>query len=358
MTITGTEPDSANARGLSVGNLTPGYFASVMATGIISIGAELKGLTALAIVLFWLAVGLHVLLMGLNVWRFVAQRSRMAEDFHNPSRGFGFFTFIAAINVLAAALVATGYQTIAFVLLIVSGITWLALGYIIPWTAVLGSSHRPMLDTANGTWFIWAVASQSVAVVAAGLEPLIPSLRNELAILAVAAWSIGLVLYAATALFVMLRVMLYSFEPEQFDPPYWVAMGALAISVVAGARLVEMDNAPMVDVTRDLAAGTSVVLWCFATWLIPVLFAVGVWRHVYHRIPLRYLPTLWSMVFPLGMYSVAGIYLGEADGLPVVSWIGAQWFWVALLAWLLTFAGMVADLIGRIRFVRRSELHA
>jgi tellurite resistance protein TehA-like permease len=275
----------------------------------------------------------------------------MAEDFHNPARGFGFFTFIAATNVLAAALAETGYRDVAAGLLVVSGVGWLVLGYVIPWTAVLGSRRRPMLDTANGTWFIWAVASQSVAVVAAALEPLLPTVRNELAILAVMAWSIGLVLYAACAVFVMLRAMLYPFEPEQFDPPYWVAMGAVAISVVAGARVVEMDSAPMVNVTRDLAAGTSVVLWCFATWLVPVLFAVGVWRHVVHRVPLRYEPTLWSLVFPLGMYAVAGMYLGEADQLPVVSWIGSHWFWVGLTAWVLTAGGMVHDVGRRARHI-------
>ncbi len=351
-------PDAVQPRrpGFSVGDLTPGYFASVMGTGIVSIGAQLKGLTLLATALFWVALVLYLALAVLHVWRFVAHRARMAEDFHDPARAFGFFTFIAATNVVAAALVGTGHRDIAIGLLVVSGIGWLVLGYVIPWTAVLGSHRRPMLDTANGTWFIWAVASQSVAVVAASLEPHIPSVRNELAILAVMAWSIGLILYAACAVFVMLRAMLYPFRPEDFDPPYWVAMGAVAISVVAGARVVEMESAPMVDVTRDLAAGTSVVLWGFATWLVPVLFAVGVWRHLVHRIPLRYQPTLWSMVFPLGMYAVAGMYLGEADQLPVVARIGELWFWVGFTAWVLTAAGMVHDIAVRAtRSQRRAE---
>ena len=55
----------------------------------------------------------------------------------------------------------------------------------------------------------------------------------------------------------------------------------------------------------------SVVFWAFATWLIPVLVAAGVWRHFVRKVPLVYVPTLWSMIFPLGMYAVAGIYLGR-----------------------------------------------
>ena len=135
--------------------------------------------------------------------------------------------------------------------------------------------------------------------------------------------------------------MLYPLRPEDLDPPYWVSMGALAITVVAGARIVEMDSAPMVDATRGLIAGLSVVFWGFATWLIPVLAAAGWWRHVHHRVPLRYEATLWSIIFPLGMYAVASIYLGRADRLPLVEAIGTHWLWLALAAWVIVFVAMV-----------------
>ncbi|MEE6282011.1 hypothetical protein [Georgenia sp. MJ170] len=87
--------------------------------------------------------------------------------------------------------------------------------------------------------------------------------------------------------------------------------GACAITVLAGARIVEMVDAPMVTATRSLIGGLSVVFWAFANWLIPGLVAGGWWRHRTHRVPLKYQATLWSLVFPLGMYAVAGIYLGR-----------------------------------------------
>ena len=339
----------AAPRQLAPARLTPGYFAGVMATGIVCIGAQLKGFSLLATWLFWLSVVFYVVLVVLTGWRLLSYRRETSEDFHDPARAFGFFTFIAATDVLAAALVGTGHVVVASVLLAVAVLAWLVLGYVIPWTSVLGNKRRPMLDTANGTWFIWVVASQSIAVVAAGLEPVYESQREWLAILAILAWSVGVVLYAATAVFVALRVMLYPLRPEHLDPPYWVAMGAVAITIVAGARIVEMEDAPMIDVTRDLVAGMSVVFWAFATWLIPVLLAAGLWRHWLHRIPLVYQPTLWSMVFPLGMYAVAGMYLGEANRLPVVRAIGSGWWWVALLAWVLVAGGMVRSIVLALR---------
>lgn len=338
--------------------LTPGYFAGVMATGIVSIGARLRGFTTLAAALFWLAVVFYLVLIVLNVWRFVAFRHHMSEDFHDPARAFGFFTVIAATNVLGAALVGTGRIGLASILLTASVLVWILLGYVVPWTAVLSNEHRPMLDTANGTWFIWVVASQSIAIVAAGLEPLLPSHSQYLSILAIFAWSLGVVLYAACATFVALRSMLYPLRPEHLDPPYWVAMGAVAITVVAGARVVEMADTPMLAVTRGVAAGLSVMFWAFATWLIPVLVAAGVWRHHVHKIPLRYAPTMWSMVFPLGMYSVAGMYLGRANHLPFVEWVGTNWFWVGLTAWTLAAIGMVHDILGNLVFARTNPTSA
>lgn len=350
----GTRSALAEAPARTPARLTPGYFAGVMGTGIVSIGAQLTGRAVLASVLFWFAIAFYLVLIALNVWRFAVYRREMSEDFHDPSRAFGFFTFIAATNVIAAMLVGIGLAAPAAALLVVAVLAWLVMGYVIPWTAVLGNPRRPMLDTANGTWFIWVVASQSIAVVAAGLEPLHPELRQGLTILAVFAWSVGVALYVACAVFVMLRAMLYRLEPRNLDPPYWVAMGAVAITVVAGARIVEMDEAPMIDVTRELIAGLSVVFWAFASWLIPVLLAAGVWRHLVHRVPLGYQPTLWSFVFPMGMYAAASIYLGRADRLPVVEAVGEAWFWVGFGVWCLTALGMLVDLVRR--FTRRDPL--
>jgi tellurite resistance protein TehA-like permease len=143
---------------------------------------------------------------------------------------------------------------------------------------------------------------------------------------------------------VSLRLMLYELRPEDLTPPYWVSMGAVAITVLAGARIVEMADAPMVAATRELVAGLAVVFWSFATWLIPVLVAAGWWRHFRWQVPLRYEATLWSVIFPLGMYAVAGIYLGEADQLPLVHGIGAVELWVAFACYLLVLGAMLRHL--------------
>jgi tellurite resistance protein TehA-like permease len=276
----------------------------------------------------------------LTVWRAAAYPAELRADFTDPRRGFGFFTAVAGTDVLGTRLALAGHHRTALALLAVGWVVWLVLGYVVPWTAVLGRAQRPVVATANGTWFIWVVASQSLAVLAAAVEPATTIGRRELALLAVFSWSVGVFLYAAAGVFVAARLMLYPLRPIDLTPPYWVAMGATAITVVAGARIVQMADAPMVDATRGLIAGTSVLFWAFGTWLIPVLIAAGIWRLWVHKVPFRYEATLWSIVFPLGMYGVGGHFLGEADHLPIVRTIGANESWIALAAWALTFVGM------------------
>jgi tellurite resistance protein TehA-like permease len=328
----------------AVRTLNPGYFALVMATGIVSIAMENHHAYELSVVLLWLTGIEYLVLLCVYGWRVVAFRAAVAADLTDPARAFGYFTFVAATDVLGTRLAVDRHEPAALVLLAVGSIAWLVLGYVVPWTAVLNHS-RPVLQHANGTWFIWVVASQSIAVLAAGLEPAVGVGRRELALLAVFSWSVGVFLYGAAGAVVAARMLVHELRPADLTPPYWVSMGATAITVVAGARIVQMADAPMVTATRGLIAGMSVVFWAFGSWLIPALAAAGVWRHVVHRIPLRYEAPLWSVVFPLGMYGVGGHYLGQADHLPIVQAAGANEGWVALGAWVLTFLAMLAHLV-------------
>ncbi|MGO1927129.1 MAG: tellurite resistance/C4-dicarboxylate transporter family protein, partial [Brachybacterium tyrofermentans] len=294
----------------AISGLSPGYFALVMATGILSVALHEAGLLGPSQVALALAVVAYLVLVALFVARAIRHGRRMLGDARNPETAFGFFTVVAATGVLAAGLQGNGLGGLSIGLLIVAAAIWLVLGYVLPWQVLMMRDGEPILARTNGTWFIWSVASQSLAVGLSGLHPTTPRLADLLGIATVMAWSVGTILYVGIAVLVILRVVHHGITPQQFEPPYWVAMGALAISVVAGASIVGMGSVPMVDAARWLIGGTVVVFWCFAAWLVPLLVGAGIWRHLNHRIPLRYTPALWSMVFPLGMFAVASMRLG------------------------------------------------
>ncbi|MGP4977915.1 tellurite resistance/C4-dicarboxylate transporter family protein [Brachybacterium tyrofermentans] len=342
--MTRTPPSLAERADSAISGLSPGYFALVMATGILSVALHEAGLLGASQVALAVAVGAYLVLAGLFVTRAIRHGRRLLGDARNPETAFGFFTIVAGTGVLAAGFQGNGLGSLSVGLLIVAAAIWLVLGYVLPWQVLMMRDGEPILARTNGTWFIWSVASQSLAVGLSGLHPTTPRLADLLGIATVMAWSVGTILYVGIAVLVILRVVHHGITPHQFEPPYWVAMGALAISVVAGASIVDMGSVPMVDAARGLIGGTVVVFWCFAAWLVPLLVGAGAWRHLIHRIPLRYTPALWSMVFPLGMFAVASMRLGRVEHMPAVETIGTGFLVVALLAWLLVAAGLAVTL--------------
>jgi len=328
--------------GLGLRDLNPGYFAVVMATGIVSRAAYLDGATLLAGVLLAVAAAAYVILVVAYGWRFARYRREFLADATDPVKAFAFFTFVAGSNVLGAGLAADHFPGITAGLLVIAGLAWLLLGYGVPGALIARRGARPALSGANGTWFLWVVGTQSVAVSAAALPP-----SAGLAALTVACWSVGIVLYLIVATLVLAALLLFGAGPAEVTPPYWVFMGATAISVLAGAQILRLPADAFIVAARPVIAGLSVAAWAFGTWLIPPLIGVGAWRHLIRHVPLRYEPVLWSIVFPVGMYGVASRALGTAVHVSWLVTLGGDEAWVALAVWVLVFLGMSGSLLAQ-----------
>lgn len=100
------------------------------------------------------------------------------------------------------------------------------------------------------------------------------------------------------------RYTFFHFEPGDLSPPYWINMGAMAISALAGSLLiVNAADAWFLNSIGPFIKGFTIFYWATGTWWIPMLVILGIWRHVYKRFPLAYDPLYWGAVFPIGMYA-------------------------------------------------------
>jgi len=112
--------------------LSPGYFAFVMGTGILAIAAGQRGWQTTSLVLLVVAVVGHAVLIVLNVWRAISYREAFLRDLHDPRKAFLVFTFVAGTDVIAATLAGHGQIMAATILLAVGAVSWLLLGYTVP----------------------------------------------------------------------------------------------------------------------------------------------------------------------------------------------------------------------------------
>ena len=97
--------------------------------------------------------------------------------------------------------------------------------------------------------------------------------------------------------------------------------------------------------TGQVVSGLAFLLWAFGTWWIPLLLFFAVWRHLVRGAPVSYEPTLWSMVFPLGMYAAATAAYGRARGLGFMVDIARVEVWAGFAAWLSVAVAMGAALL-------------
>jgi tellurite resistance protein TehA-like permease len=332
---------------MAIQGLSPGYFPFVMATSIISTGTFLLGPSWLSRVLLVIAsAGLAVLIAALVV-QLVFFRPTVVAGLRDPGRVFGFFAIPAGMNVLGIRLTSAGHPLATAILAGAAAVVWLVLTYGVPASLLVARSHDSVVGDVNGTWLLWVVATMSLSVAASTLVPVWPSQSGLLAPVAVGLWSIGLVLYLLLVSLILLHWLTVPMTPQTLTPPYWILMGATAIIVLAGARILGLPAAlPAAKAAAGFVEGFSFALWAFGTWWIPLLVVLGIWRHIRHRWPLTYEPALWSVVFPLGMYSVATLTFGKAAHLAFTEPLSRFMIWVALAAWVAVAAALVAGLGG------------
>ena len=102
-------------------DLSPAYFALVMATGIISIALNMLGMSAIGAALFVVNVVAYAILTVLSACRAIWFSSRFFGDMLDHQQGPGFFTAVAASCVLGTQCLLIVDNLSAAVVLLIAG---------------------------------------------------------------------------------------------------------------------------------------------------------------------------------------------------------------------------------------------
>jgi hypothetical protein len=218
--------------GKEIATLYPGCFALVMATGIISNGLLFEGHRQWSDALFAINSVAYPWLMVLTVVRFVRFRQAAWSDLINPRLVFSFFTIVAGTDVFGIGLDLRGHATAALCLWLFALLVWLVLIY-------FSFAVLTFLNTAVGADVIHGAWLNAIDV-----------------------------------------------GPDDITPLLWVVMGAAAISTNAGSVLIATDSAmPFLNAMRPFIDGVTLTMWAWATWWIPLLLFLGVWKHGVRWVP-------------------------------------------------------------------------
>ena len=84
----------------AIKNLSPAYFAMVMATGVVSSAAFFLEMDIIAYPLFWVNIVLYAVLCVATLLRIILFREQLLTDLLDHVRGMGFFTLVTATSLL------------------------------------------------------------------------------------------------------------------------------------------------------------------------------------------------------------------------------------------------------------------
>lgn len=314
-------------------NLYPGYFAMTMATGIISVALRLQDYILLSDVFFVFTLITWVIMTFLYTWRLVKFPKAVFENLLNPRTTFIFFTFVAATDIAGVLLFQHGFTILALASWVIAFIYWSALMYF--GFASLCFAHKDReVNVVHGGWLILIVGTQSLVLLGTKIAGELGEYAAYMMVEIHMLWALGMIFYAIFVTLFCYRIFFMNMEASDYSPLMWVVMGAAAISANAGSNLLLTDPViPLLVDLRPVVQMLSIMLWTWATWWIPLLVIIGLWKHVYCKVPLKYDPMQWSIVFPLGMYTVATNNLALSAEFKPLLYLSSGMLWIAFIAW-------------------------
>ncbi|MFI6089665.1 tellurite resistance/C4-dicarboxylate transporter family protein [Streptomyces sp. NPDC051218] len=299
--------------------LPPASGAVVMATAILSVGLHLLGVEWASLALLVIAVLVWAFLATVFVTHLLTERDRWLRETDTAPA----LTAVAATAVLGTRLSLLGHQPVSVALLCLS---------VLLWPVLMSHVIRHWQSKVPGAAYLVCVATQAIVVLAATVAT--ADRQAWLMWPALVLFAIGVALYAV----VLLRFDFRQLATGRGDQ--WIIAGAMAITALAGSKLVAAAvpdgvlrwATPAHDALRVI---TLVALGVAFAWYALLVVCELRWPRLHYDV------RRWATVFPLGMTAVAALSTATATDVPALWTCGKVLLWAALAVWVVVAVAAV-----------------
>ncbi|WP_278387175.1 SLAC1 family transporter [Pseudomonas oryzihabitans] len=337
---------------------TPNWFAVTMGTGVLALALaafplQFPGLHILAEGLWLLAVLLFGLFTGLYAARWLLFFDEAREIFAHATVSMSIGTIPMGLATLINGLLLFGLPRWgAAVLPLAFGLWWLdvamalACGVLVPYLMFTRQAHR--IDQMTAVWLLPVVAAE-VAAASGGL--LLPHLAAgehfTVLVASYVLWAYSVPVALSLLVILLLRLALHRLPPASMAASSWLALGPIATGALG--LLVLGSAAPAVfaahglagigEIARGLGLLGALLLWGLGLWWLALAVLVTQ-RQAREGMPFNL--GWWGFTFPLGVYALATLRLGEALAAPFFTGLGAALVVLLALLWLLVASRTLA----------------
>ncbi len=338
----------------------PGWFASVMGTGVIVIALFVfHSVFPFAKVLesFFLFVSITLFLILVVPWtlRWFLYPADVRNDLMHPVSGAFFPTMPISLLVIGIALEKAGVGLVAEdILWNILQTLWVlgSTGILIFALTILNDFfHKTDVQWETSTlgWLIPPVSALLVPVLGISLAVHFQGTTwgavNLIASLIFTGF--GSILFIFVMSLVFIRYIFHPMPPAHLAPTMWVGIAPTSILTILVLKFVKplalfFQATPEIELTLNfLSKPLGVMLWGFALfWL---LLAIIVTLGVHQKLSLPFALSWWAFVFPVGAFTVSTGVLNQAIPLAIFQWVGISMLIFLLILWLVV---IVNTLIG------------
>ncbi len=328
-----------------VKNFAPSWFAAVMGTGVLALGAarlghEYSPLLSVAWVLHWFNVALFLVLLVPWTLRWVHARPQAAGSLIHPVIGNFVPTVAIALLVLSVQFVQLAKAPLVALPLWWIG-TVLAFGFsfLILYKQFLG--EQVMLDHVTPGMFIPPVGLVVIPVAGAPLALAAGgATQGWILLVCYIGLGSGALLWLALQAITMFRFVLHKPMPGPMVPTFWINLGPVGVMPIS---LIALADATPFIVDKMPFHITALLLWGFGAWWLcmAALLTVSYWR----RGQLPFALSWWAFTFPTGAFAVASFKLSGVLPLPGIFAVGIVAFVLLAMFWGVTLVRSVRGAI-------------